>query len=162
MAADKNGCCCNGRESVKKSWLKNFLSGSQDPSSKGEIVFDICSQKNLWMSNWFFLTQAAQIGVHFYWFLNTIWDAHTWGTRLRTLHCWRKVGKDNNKKRIKPSTWTHNLLIMTWEPCHCATIAFARGIEFFIIFCPFTLSAANNFFKDCLGRSANLGSFGFH
>ena len=45
------------------------------------------------------LPQGAQQGVHFLFLLqHTVRDAPPWGTWLRTLHWWRKVGRDREKK----------------------------------------------------------------
>ena len=50
---------------------------------------------------WFPL--AAQLGIHFFLFLSqhTFRDAPPWGIWLRTLHWWRKVGRDRRNKKKK-------------------------------------------------------------
>ena len=64
--------------------------------------------------------------------LHTVGDAPTWGTWLRTLHWWRKVGRDirNRKKRKKKikspaPCWiqTHDLQITRRVLFRCATTA---------------------------------------
>ena len=50
---------------------------------------------------------SPQLGIHFFLFLSlhTVRDAPPWETWLRTLHWWRKVGRERAKRwRKKPST----------------------------------------------------------
>ena len=54
--------------------------------------------------------QAARLGIHFFYLLSlhTVRDAPPCGTRVRTLHWWRKGGRhrwNQKKKEKKPSTW---------------------------------------------------------
>ena len=73
------------------------------------------------------LPRAAQLGIHFFNSQHTVRDAPPWGTWLRTLHWWRKVGKHREKKikkkrerrrSKKPSTRRDSNL---WPP-DCASV----------------------------------------
>ena len=45
-------------------------------------------------------SQAAQLSIHFFLSQHEARDAPPWGTWLRTLHWWRKVGKEKRRKKL--------------------------------------------------------------
>ena len=75
------------------------------PSSNPMKVFgknECCWSKRFFtqsMLNEPVLPQAAQLGIHFLQLLAQQTDAYSWGTWLKTLHWWRNVGKEREKKK---------------------------------------------------------------